>query len=210
MEVIIKRKQRRSFVLSVKYPQIICLVPHYATQQQINDFISNHYDKASRIYQSQKKYHPNLLEDELICWLGKDLKLIRLPSNRNHITVTEDMMEIEYKQLASINKLFDSFVTATLTTIINQQLTTLQAQEYYAYDSFQIKHLSASWGRCSSTKKMSFARKLVYQDITFIHCVVAHEYTHLKHLNHSKAFYEMLYRLCPQYPKIIKKEKTYD
>jgi predicted metal-dependent hydrolase len=54
-------------------------------------------------------------------------------------------------------------------------------------------------GTCSSTKNIWLNRKLVKMPHEIAQYVICHELAHLKHLNHSSAFWEEVARLYPDY-----------
>lgn len=54
------------------------------------------------------------------------------------------------------------------------------------------------WGSCSGERSLRFNWRLVFVDEEIIESVVAHELAHTKIMNHSTAFWELVYTLCPQ------------
>ncbi|MDR2156638.1 MAG: M48 family metallopeptidase [Clostridiales Family XIII bacterium] len=57
------------------------------------------------------------------------------------------------------------------------------------------------WGSCSAKKRLNFAWMLMMADDEAIDSVVVHELAHMIHANHSAAFYETVYKYCPDYEK---------
>jgi len=55
------------------------------------------------------------------------------------------------------------------------------------------------WGSCSSQKILNFNWKLVVFSPATVDYVVIHELAHLKYLNHSKSFWDLVERHCPDY-----------
>ncbi|MGN0194789.1 MAG: M48 family metallopeptidase, partial [Pseudoramibacter sp.] len=64
---------------------------------------------------------------------------------------------------------------------------------------------SHRWGSCSSKKSINFSWKLMMADGEAIDSVVVHELCHLRYLNHSKAFWQLVAQYCPDYQKQRKK-----
>ncbi len=58
------------------------------------------------------------------------------------------------------------------------------------------------WGSCSSQKHISLNWKLICQRAPLIDYVIVHELCHLKFLNHSSNFWNLVQSVIPNYPEI--------
>ncbi|ASI99063.1 M48 family metallopeptidase [Thermococcus celer] len=68
-----------------------------------------------------------------------------------------------------------------------------------------IRHQRSRWGSCSPRGNLSFNVRLMAIPRELREYVVVHELAHLRHLNHSKAFWEFVGRFYPSY-KTARKE----
>ena len=68
-----------------------------------------------------------------------------------------------------------------------------------------IKKLRATWGICSSKKTISINQNLMAYSRHAIEYVCLHEVCHLKYMNHSKDFWNMVEKYMPDY-KLAKLE----
>jgi hypothetical protein len=57
------------------------------------------------------------------------------------------------------------------------------------------------WGSCSSRRALAFSWRLIMTPTEVMDYVVAHEVAHLLEMNHSPAFWKVVARLMPDYPK---------
>jgi len=77
--------------------------------------------------------------------------------------------------------------------------------EYYtqitgsAYQGIRIADQKTRWGSCSSNKTLSFSWRIMLAPPRVTDYVVIHEVCHLKHMNHSKDFWNMVESLDPDY-----------
>ena len=55
------------------------------------------------------------------------------------------------------------------------------------------------WGSCSAKRNLNFNCLLMLTPERVIDSVVAHEVCHLREMNHSPRFYELLSKLCPDH-----------
>ena len=78
---------------------------------------------------------------------------------------------------------------------------------YYAslvgvdYNRIAIRHQKTKWGSCSGKKNLNFNCLLLLTPTEVMDSVIVHELCHLKHMNHSKEFYNEVLRVCPNYKK---------
>ncbi|WP_164489196.1 SprT family zinc-dependent metalloprotease [Ruminococcus sp. Marseille-P6503] len=68
-----------------------------------------------------------------------------------------------------------------------------------------VKRLKSSWGRCSSDRKISINLNTAYLDMECIDYVIIHELCHLVHMNHSRDFWNLVGRYCPEWKRIREK-----
>ncbi len=55
------------------------------------------------------------------------------------------------------------------------------------------------WGSCNSRREVRFSWRLMKARPALIDYVVCHELAHLRHMNHSAAFWSEVERMCPDY-----------
>ncbi len=63
---------------------------------------------------------------------------------------------------------------------------------------------TSRWGSCSARGTLSFCYRLIMAPPEAVDAVVAHEICHLAHLNHSRRFYSLLDRVCPDHRESMK------
>jgi predicted metal-dependent hydrolase len=68
-----------------------------------------------------------------------------------------------------------------------------------SYTKLQIRDPSSRWASCSSSGAMSFSWRLLLAPEPVLGYVVEHEVAHLDVLDHSKRFWNLLEKRCPDY-----------
>jgi len=68
----------------------------------------------------------------------------------------------------------------------------------------RIRNIKSAWGTCSSNKNITISLRLINKSDDAIEYVVLHEICHLKHMNHSKEFWDLVEKHMPEYKKIRK------
>lgn len=79
--------------------------------------------------------------------------------------------------------------------------------EYYAkisgitYNKIFIRLQKSRWGSCSVEGNLNFNALLALMPLEVLDSVVVHELCHRRHMNHSKAFYDEVLKIFPDYKK---------
>jgi predicted metal-dependent hydrolase len=60
-----------------------------------------------------------------------------------------------------------------------------------------VKYALSQWGSCSSSRALSFNSRLAMLSDTVAEYVIVHELCHLKHMNHSRAFWDEVESVLP-------------
>lgn len=68
-----------------------------------------------------------------------------------------------------------------------------------------IKQIKYAWGSCSSKKNITLNLELIKYSQEAIRYVILHELCHIKYMNHSKDFWNLVEKYMPNY-KLVKKE----
>ena len=69
------------------------------------------------------------------------------------------------------------------------------------FGNVTIRNQTTRWGSCSSKKNLNFNVFLMLASKEVIDSVIVHELCHIRHMNHSKAFYDEVLKFCPDYRK---------
>ncbi|WMJ08584.1 M48 family metallopeptidase [Nitrosomonas sp. sh817] len=64
---------------------------------------------------------------------------------------------------------------------------------------FRLSQAKTRWGSCNSRGLITLNWRLIQLPLHLVDYVVAHELAHLIEMNHSKAFWEVVGRVCPGY-----------
>jgi predicted metal-dependent hydrolase len=67
---------------------------------------------------------------------------------------------------------------------------------------FMVSSAMARWGSCNSRREVRLAWRLVKAPLNLIDYVICHELAHLRHMNHSNAFWAEVARQCPDYARL--------
>lgn len=73
-----------------------------------------------------------------------------------------------------------------------------------------LSSANGRWGSCNSRREVRFSWRLIKARPALIDYVVCHELAHLRHMNHSAAFWTEVRRMCPEFETLKKELDRYD
>ncbi|MBU1074486.1 M48 family metallopeptidase [Patescibacteria group bacterium] len=72
------------------------------------------------------------------------------------------------------------------------------------YNRISIRNQKTMWGSCSSKGNLNFNYKIVHLPLRTADYIIVHELCHLKEMNHSKKFWDLVSIFFPNYKEIRK------
>ncbi|MDD4389271.1 MAG: SprT family zinc-dependent metalloprotease [Eubacteriales bacterium] len=67
------------------------------------------------------------------------------------------------------------------------------------YETIKVSKAKTRWGSCNSKGNINFTYRLIFAPEDLIDYVVIHELAHLKEMNHSNRFWEVVEEIIPDY-----------
>ncbi len=90
-------------------------------------------------------------------------------------------------------------LTQQAAAVIPPEVEVLAQKIGVTYGKITIRHQRTLWGSCSESGNLNFNCLLMLCPDAVVEYIIIHELCHRKHMNHSKAFWAMVKRFCPQY-----------
>lgn len=135
-------------------------------------------------YVSQKEIDRVLNEKEF--WILKNIEEIK----KNRVGDPEELTRAQIDELAD-----------RALEYIPKRVIYFSMQMKVYFGNVTIRNQKTRWGSCSSKGNLNFNCQLMRMPPEVIDYVVVHELCHLKEMNHSKAFWEEVEKVMPDYQK---------
>lgn len=101
----------------------------------------------------------------------------------------------------------DLYTKEEFIEIVSELTSQLVKETGLRPNKIRIKAIKYAWGSCSENKNITINLKLIQYSKEAIKYVILHELCHLKYMNHSKDFWNLVYMYMPQYKEVRKKLK---
>ena len=143
-----------------------------------------------------------------VFFLGKvyEIQVRDVADGSSEITFCENKLII--RALNCEEKLAQSmlkrFFQAEARKVILNSLSEYASRYGFEYRQVTIRDQKTRWGSCSSDGNLNFSYRLVMAPLEVVDYVVIHELCHLKEMNHSKRFWNLVAKECPGH-KVCKK-----
>ena len=129
----------------------------------------------------------------------KSIKITELDVENNTIKISlpNRYKKINHKEMLdlAIEKMYEQIAKVEVERAMEKTRIMLG----FAPEEFEIKKIK-KLGKCEN-KKITIHPEIVKYNRKVIDYVVLHQYCHLKHKNHTKAFFKMLETYLPDYKK---------
>ncbi|MCJ7514884.1 MAG: M48 family metallopeptidase [Dehalococcoidia bacterium] len=152
-------------------------------------------------FQTQPPPTPEKLKSgDTVPYLGRDLKLVQQEDHQ------VDSIILEGNRLAISPDLFhngllepalEQWYRTEAARLITERADRFSAQMGIDYRRVGIRGQKTRWGSCSRKKNLSFNWKLIMAPEPVVEYVIIHELLHLREMNHSRKFWELVARYCP-------------
>lgn len=209
IEYEIVRSKIKNLNIHVRDNKVIVKAPIKMKQSEIEDIVDR---KKKWIYE---KINQNVVENykdgNTVKILGKDFLLqvqflkdikpilelnesdvvISLPlerKNRNNTQIIKDLINNLYMKIAEKE--------VAMAMMVVTRIVGIKPNKY------RIKRLKTAWGTCTQNKNITINSELMKYDRQVIQYVVLHEICHLKYMNHSKEFWNMVEKYMKDYKEV--------
>ncbi|MCP4180039.1 MAG: M48 family metallopeptidase [bacterium] len=204
----IVRSKRRSIALEINNNgELIVRAPHSATLDYLKKLVINKkdwiLDKQETVFNKIEKSKKEYRFGGRFYYLGNEYEIISSNDNKN-IIYFQDNFFINVKYENSIKDLMIKWYKFQANRIIKDRVFGLSDDFSLAFKKITITGAEKRWGSCSSRKHLNFSWRLIMAPIEIIDYVVVHELAHLKELNHSSRFWDLVHSMLPEYKKCQK------
>jgi len=215
LEYFIDRSRRRNIYISIKDGKVVLKLPLIGGEERGEAFLR---EKADWIFKTLKprpsiaKIPSYFSEGETFTLAGEEYTVCceiapkyfypLFENGRLTVAVFRDFEDHGIDQDSYTDAQARRAIEKRTSEIVEEAFGRLTALTGLYPKKVTVKKMSASWGRCSSNGSISINANVVFYPKECIDYVIIHELCHLRHMDHSREFWELVSRFCPEWKRI--------
>jgi predicted metal-dependent hydrolase len=143
-------------------------------------------------------------EGSTLPFLGNSVVLRVEPATRNQAELIgiELVAAVRHASEESVKRTVVDWYKRMGRAHLSQRVMALALSAGIAPPRFILSSAMGRWGSCNSRREVRLAWRLMKAPRELIDYVVCHELSHLRHMNHSAAFWAEVERQCPDYRRL--------
>ncbi|MGI6066979.1 MAG: M48 family metallopeptidase [Bacillota bacterium] len=134
-------------------------------------------------------------------YLGKEYRLVTILDARNPIRVVLEgdkaLVTLPDNNEELLRKVTEAWYRWAAQEIFTERTKIFAQKMGVTYRQIFIKNQKTRWGSCSEKRNLNFNLRLVMAPLEIVDYIIIHELAHLKEMNHSRKFWEIVDCFCP-------------
>lgn len=198
------KKSKKTLSLKISENGLVVSAPLFMSEKKINQLVISKIKwikKKLELIEPQKNklFIKNRASFDL---LGKEIKITLLDGNNKIEWVDEKNLKIFFKDQDDQKKLktfFIKWLREIALDYFSQRAYEISKLYAIPSNSILLSNAKSRWGTCNSKTEVRINWRLIQADPYVIDYVICHEFAHLTHMNHSRNFWNLVEKLCPNY-----------
>lgn len=215
----INKAKIKNIYITIENGEVVIKAPWYTTRNQIQEVVESKRDwimkkleeynvspRKAKEYEDGEKFQI-LGESYYLNIYYKDINNAILNVENEKIEIILPLSYAEEDNTEQIKKMIDKMYYMIAEKEVESAMEKTRKMVGLAPEEYKIKKIKYAWGTCSSRKVITINQNLMMYSRKAIEYVVLHEICHLKYMNHSKKFWEMVENYMPDYKEAEKELK---
>lgn len=202
-----RSSRRRSIGIKVHRGEVIVSAPTAAPLPEITRFVQQkrHWIEKHLLRQRQalRGSQPReYVSGDEVQWLGQPLILALDHSAAHSRRCGETLfLAVDGDGLPLRKRALERWYIGQAAEHLPQRIEHFQALLGVRPRGLKIRHYKSRWGSCNRRGELQFNWLLMMAPAAVVDYVVVHELAHLRHFNHSPAFWQLVGTVLPDYPQ---------
>lgn len=205
IEFTYKTSNRRTASLFVERDgSVHLIVPDHLPVSRIEEIIKS---KKTWIYKSLAEWEDlnasridrEFISGEGFLYLGRTYRLKVADNILENFTFRDNQFLIRKGKLKDCEELFKEFYKLKAQQKVPERVELYAAKMGVEPKSIKVLELGNRWASCSPDGNLNFHWRCMMAPFSVLDYVVVHELAHLRHMNHTDAFWNEVDKVVPDY-----------
>lgn len=201
----LERRARRTVGLKITAKGLVIHAPSRILKSQLDNII---LQKAGWIQTKLAALQANQVpaftwkNGETLMLLGQTYALTLTEEKRTKLTLLENQLQLTSPNIHNeqwVARKILSWYQQTARADFARRLEIFSAKLGVKTTQLFLSNAKTRWGSCNSKREIRLNWRLIQAPPALINYVVCHELAHLKEMNHSKKFWQVVEALFPDY-----------
>jgi len=183
------------------------VIPKSYKSDRIADLLSKKHRWILNVLARYGRIQPHqsdqpLKSGDTLPYLGRELEVVarQCDGNAESVNLERNRLVVSLKAGSNrLNMVLERWYREQAAQVIREKIRKLGADLRFTYGRLSIRGQKTRWGSCSRKGNLSFNWKLIMAPESVINYVIVHELAHLKEMNHTKRFWQLVGRHCPNW-----------
>ena len=204
LEYNIKKTRRRSLGLKVSINGLTVHAPIFMSKRRIQELLRKKSKWIiSKIQLIEPKFPPFVIKDNArFSLLDNEIVIHMKSGNKKEIKVSDNICFFTFKENDSSKQLKDFFLAWLKKYALKKFESRIEIyckKNKFVIRKVYISNAKTRWGTCNNKADIRLNWRLIQAPLNIIDYVICHELCHLKYMNHSKEFWNLVGDVFPQY-----------
>lgn len=205
LDINIKRSNRKTVSIFIERDgSVSALVPQSLSQPEIKEIISSktyqiHKNRAEWSQLNERNVIREYVSGQSFLYLGRNYRLKVIDESLDGVVFKRGTFYLGKNEVLNGEIYFKEFYKAKLESKISPIVKLYEDRLGVKSNQIKVMELQNRWASCTQKGNINFHWKCAMAPIDVLHYIIAHELTHLIHMNHTPAFWNELDKVIPNY-----------
>ena len=207
---VIRTNRKKSASIKIEEGKVKVIIPKTLSQKRLEQLVKEKTPWVRKKLREYAEYQPvkpkEYVSGECFTYLGRNYRLKLVSGDSEQVKLKQGQFVLGVNKDLSSDKLAGLVRDSLLEWYFTHAKERLieKTQRYAKIigiepTSVMVKSYRSRWGSCSSKGEISYNWKIIIAPHHIVDYVVVHELCHLKHHDHSPAFWKSVEQVIPDY-----------
>lgn len=203
-DILIRTKRRTLTIQVDKAGQVVVKAPTFLSEKKINEFLlkkSKWIEKNKQKIIKTNASFSNIINMKSILFFGEEYE-ISFTNLTKSVQIMGNKLVVPSKiAVQDLPKHILKWYQKTAKILLKNRLDYFIDLTKLDYSKFSLTKSKTKWGSCSTSKHITLNSRIIALCEDEQDYIIVHEVCHLMEMNHSKAFYDCIEAILPNWKK---------